>query len=80
MQLATRNVSVLGLSWGSTYPTQAPAGSPTPRELFELHRRGAVRPLVSRVVGLDGAAEALAALGDRRTVGKLVVEIDGSSA
>ena len=81
MQLAARNVSVLGLSWGSTYPTQAPAAvADAYRELFELHRRGAVRPLVSRVVGLDGAAEALAALGDRRTVGKLVVEIDGSSA
>jgi NADPH:quinone reductase len=81
MQLAARNVSVLGLSWGSTYPTRAPAAVVEAyRALFELHRSGTVRPVVSRVVGLDQTAEALAALGDRRTVGKLVVEIDGSSA
>jgi NADPH2:quinone reductase len=78
MDLAARNVSVLGLSWGSTYPMRAPAAvAAAYRELFELYRRGAVRPLVSRVVGLDETAAALAALGDRRTVGKLVVEVDG---
>jgi NADPH2:quinone reductase len=79
--VAARNVSVLGLSWGSTYPMRAPAAVANAyRELFELHRRGTVRPVVSRVVGLEETAEALAALGERRTVGKLVVEIDGDSA
>jgi NADPH2:quinone reductase len=81
MQLAARNVSVLGLSWGSTYPMKAPAAvADAYRELFDLLRSGTVRPLVTRVVGLDRTAEALAALGDRRTVGKLVVEIDGRPA
>jgi NADPH2:quinone reductase len=81
MRLAARNVSVLGLSWGSTYPTRAPAAvADAYSELFELHRRGTVRPVVSRVVGLAQTAEALAAVGDRRTVGKLVVEIDGRPA
>ena len=41
--------------------------------------RGAASRLTASSA-LDGAAEALAALGDRRTVGKLVVEIDGRSA
>ena len=81
MQLAARNVSVLGLSWGSTYPMRAPAAvADAYRELFELHRRGTVRPGRLARRRPRRTAEALAALGDRRTVGKLVVEIDGRSA
>lgn len=77
MHLAAHNVSIVGSSWGSAYPMRAPAAvADAYQELFELYDRRVVRPVVSRVVDLDGTAAALAALGDRRTIGKLVVEID----
>jgi NADPH2:quinone reductase len=74
LRLAARNVSVVGLSWGSTYPDRAPAAVAAAYDgLFERCRRGEVRPLISRTVPLDGAPAALASLADRGTVGKLVV-------
>ena len=82
MQLAARNVSVLGLSWGSTYPIASAGGGRrrlpgVVRAAPPGHGTAAGRHASS---GSTATAEALAALGDRRTVGKLVVEIDGSSA
>jgi NADPH2:quinone reductase len=42
--------------------------------LFELHARGAIKPPISARYPLVRAAEALAALKDRSSVGKLVLE------
>jgi NADPH2:quinone reductase len=43
-------------------------------ELIALLASGRIRPLVSAVFPLDGAAAALRAVFDRRAVGKVVVE------
>ena len=42
-------------------------------DLMRLFREGAIAPLVSRVVPLEDARDALVELADGRTVGKVVV-------
>ncbi|MPZ27640.1 MAG: zinc-binding dehydrogenase [Micromonosporaceae bacterium] len=78
LRLVAGNWSLVGLSWGSAYPGRRPeAVAAAYQELFALHRAGAVRPPVTRVVGLAEAPAALADLAARRTTGKLVVQIGG---
>ncbi|HLU44721.1 MAG TPA: zinc-binding dehydrogenase [Natronosporangium sp.] len=77
-RLMASNQSVIGVSWGSSYPWRRPAQvAATYQELFELYRQGLVRPPVSRVVPFQSAASALADLAARRSTGKLVVEMGG---
>jgi NADPH2:quinone reductase len=79
MALTAANISVVGLSWGSTYPVQRPdAVHAVYRELFGMLGTS-VRPVIDRVVGLDEAPGALADLEARRTVGKIVVRPQQSS-
>lgn len=76
MRLVAANATLVGLSWGSTYPWARPeAVADAYQQLFALHAAGAVRPPVSRVVPLESAAAALADLAARRTTGKLVVQM-----
>ena len=44
-------------------------------ELFEFYAAGKIKPRVSETFTLDTAAQAIAKLGDRSAVGKLVVEL-----
>lgn len=77
MSLAAANVSVIGLSWGSTYPWRRPDAV---RDVYERLFRmlgTEVRPVLDRVVGLEQAAVALTDLANRRTVGKVVVTPNG---
>lgn len=76
MRLLPANTSLIGLSWGSSYPWRAADRvAAAYGALFRLHERGAVRPLVSEVVTLAAAPAALEHLGRRETVGKLVVQL-----
>lgn len=43
-------------------------------ELFELLRTGVVRPHVSEVFGLDEVGAAMAAVADRKVIGKVVID------
>jgi NADPH2:quinone reductase len=71
--LLVKNYSVVGLHWG-LYRKHEPALFGTVHdELTRLVRAGDVDPLVSRVLPLDEAPQALKALADRSTVGKVVL-------
>jgi NADPH2:quinone reductase len=73
MALTGKNVSVVGLSWGSAYPWQRAAEvRDVYAELIAMlgHQ---VRPVIDRVTGLAGTPAALADLEAGRTVGKVVV-------
>lgn len=75
-RLMAANVTVVGLSWGSTYPFTRPAEvADVYRSLFELVKTGGVRPVIDRVIGLDETAAALDDLASRRTTGKIIVKI-----
>lgn len=77
MSLTAANVSVIGLSWGSTYPWQRPdAVRDVYGQLFRMLGTQ-VRPVLDRVVGLEQAALALTDLANRRTIGKVVVTPNG---
>lgn len=77
MSLTAANISVIGLSWGSTYPWERPDAV---RDVYERLFRmlgTEVRPVLDRVIGLEQAAVALTDLANRRTVGKVVVTPNG---
>ncbi len=68
-----KNISVVGLHW-SAYPDREPERIDECFEgLFEMAAHGGIDPLVSARYPLEQAGEALAALGSRRTVGKVVL-------
>lgn len=79
MGLVPSNTSIIGVSWGSVYPwRRADAVASAYQELFRLHARNAISPLISEVVPLSEVPTALRRLGDRATVGKLVA-VPGSN-
>jgi NADPH2:quinone reductase len=68
-----KNYSVVGLHWG-LYRTHDPAiFGRVHEELTRLWQAGSIDPLVSQVLPLEQAPQALAALGSRRTVGKVLL-------
>ncbi|MGW1428749.1 NADPH:quinone oxidoreductase family protein [Streptomyces sp. NPDC002431] len=68
-----KNYSILGLHWG-LYTTKDPAAVRACHgELTRLAAEGAVRPLVSERVGLDGAAAAVQRVADGASTGRMAV-------
>ena len=68
-----KNYSVLGLHWG-LYRTHEPALiAEVHEDLTRLYAEGSIKPLVSQILPLDQAPQALAALGRRETIGKVVL-------
>ncbi|MGY1690584.1 NADPH:quinone oxidoreductase family protein [Geodermatophilus sp. SYSU D01105] len=68
-----KNYSIVGLHWG-LYRTKEPSLiASTHDALTRLVEAGAIDPLVSEVLPLDQAPQALAKLADRSTVGKVVL-------
>ncbi|MZD10351.1 zinc-binding dehydrogenase [Streptomyces sp. SID5785] len=68
-----KNYSIMGLHWG-LYASKNPKLIPHCHErLTELAARGAVKPLVSERVALDGASAAVQRVADGVTTGRVVV-------
>jgi NADPH2:quinone reductase len=71
--LLVKNYSVVGLHWG-LYRKHDPAlFGAVHQELTKLVEAGSIDPLVSRALPLEEAPQALKALADRSTVGKVVL-------
>jgi len=71
--LLVKNISVVGLYWGS-YSAKKPSvlvGSL--QTLFGWYREGRIKPHISNRLTLDQAHEAIALLAERRSTGKVVV-------
>jgi NADPH2:quinone reductase len=68
-----KNIALVGLHWGAHVMHQPALIGDSFRALFELHRAGAIEPIVYRSYPLGELAAALAALGSRATYGKVVV-------
>jgi NADPH2:quinone reductase len=71
--LLVKNYSVVGLHWGLYRKHDPSLFGMVHEELVRLIEEGYVDPLVSRALPLDDARDALRALGDRGTVGKVVL-------
>jgi NADPH2:quinone reductase len=68
-----KNYSVVGLHWGLYRQHDPQLLGQTHAALLELWARRAIDPLVGTELPLEAAPEALTRLGDRRTVGKVVL-------
>jgi len=68
-----KNISLVGLHWGAHAMYEPARIGETFDALFALLAEGKIRPLVYRTYGLDELPDALAALGSRRSWGKVIV-------
>ena len=68
-----KNISLVGLHWGAHAMYEPARIGETFDALFGLLAAGKIRPLVYKTYGLDQLPEALAALGSRRSWGKVIV-------
>jgi NADPH2:quinone reductase len=73
-RLLLKNASAMGVYWGEEKRRDPALAASIFKELFELYRAGAFRPLVRDVFKFYDAPAALAALAMRRSVGKVVLE------
>jgi NADPH:quinone reductase len=68
-----KNISLVGLHWGAHAMYEPARIGETFDALFGLLAGGKIRPLVYKTYGLDELPDALAALGSRRSWGKVIV-------
>ena len=72
-RILLKNIAVIGLHWGA-YATHEPARVPEVfAALFRMYEAGAIRPVICERYPLERVADALRALGSRRTYGKVVI-------
>ena len=72
-RILLKNISVVGLHWGA-YAIHEPARIPEVfGALFRMYEQGTIRPVICQRYPLERTADALEALGSRRTYGKVVI-------
>ena len=69
-----KNYSVVGVHWGLIAQKVPGLAGQVHGELMRLFEEGKIDPLVSQVLPMEEAPQALTALGSRGTVGKIVVK------
>ncbi len=70
-----KSCDVCGVFWGAFAARDPKANAAHVAELFRLWDVGQINPKISATYPLDRAGEAIAALGNRQAIGKLVVEL-----
>jgi NADPH2:quinone reductase len=70
-----KGAAVLGVFWGAFAQRQPQDNAVNFAQLFAWYAEGKIQPLVSQVFALAQAAEAINTLGQRRAVGKVVVQV-----
>jgi NADPH:quinone reductase len=76
-RLLLRNTEVIGAGWGAFVLGKPQVNREIGEALDRLIADGAVRPIVGARFPLEGAAEALRALDERRATGKIVLDVSG---
>ena len=69
-----KNYSVVGVHWGLYNRMKPHVPHEIHDELVRLYEKGQIDPLISQVLPMEQAPQALTALGSRGTTGKIVVE------
>lgn len=72
-RILLKNIAVTGLHWGAHDKFEPEKIPLTFDALFELHERGLIAPVLYRNYALEELPEALAALGSRRSYGKVII-------
>jgi NADPH:quinone reductase len=70
-----KHIAIVGIHFGPMLEREPDIARAMYRELFTLYAQGLLRPPVFRTFPLDRVHEALAALGARQTVGKVVLTL-----
>ena len=70
-----KGAALVGVFWGAFATRQPQDNLANFQQLFAWHAEGKLKPLVSQVFPLDQAAAAINALGQRKAVGKVVVQV-----
>ncbi|MEK1905194.1 MAG: NADPH:quinone oxidoreductase family protein [Pseudomonas sp.] len=70
-----KGAALIGVFWGSFAQRQPQDNAANFQQLFAWHAEGKVKPLVSQTFPLSDAAGAINALGQRKAVGKVVVQV-----
>jgi len=70
-----KGAAVVGVFWGSFAQRQPQDNAANFQQLFGWFAEGKLRPLVSQVYPLSNAAQAINDLGQRKAVGKVVVQV-----
>ncbi len=70
-----KSCDVCGVFWGAFAARDPKSNHANITELFALYAEGKIKPRISKSYTLETAGQAIAALGDRKAVGKLVVTI-----
>jgi NADPH:quinone reductase len=71
-----KSCQVVGVFWGGFARRDPKANAANIAELMQLYAKGAIKPLVSERYPLARAGEAIARLGARKAMGKIVVTMD----
>jgi NADPH:quinone reductase-like Zn-dependent oxidoreductase len=71
-----KSCDVCGVFWGAFAARDPSANAAHVDQLFRWWAEGKIAPRISETYSLDRAGEAIAALRDRRAIGKLVVKLD----
>ena len=74
-----KSCQIVGVFWGASIERSLPAHEEQIAELFELYEQGLLHPLVSARYRFADAGQAIAHLGSRAAVGKVVVLMDEAS-
>jgi len=70
-----KGAAVVGVFWGAFAQRQPADNAANFQQLFAWYSEGKVKPLVSQTFPLEQAAEAINTLGQRKAVGKVVVQV-----
>ncbi|WP_010489354.1 NADPH:quinone oxidoreductase family protein [Pseudomonas sp. S9] len=70
-----KGAAVVGVFWGSFAQRQPQDNLANFQQLFAWHTEGKLKPLVSETFLLEKAADAINLLGQRKAVGKVVVQV-----
>ncbi len=73
--ILVKNIAVLGYYWGAWRQLDAPLFRASLEEALVWWEEGKLKPLVSRLLPLDKAAEAIGLLTSRQATGKVVLEM-----
>ena len=72
-RILLKNIAVTGINWGG-HTVKDPKRVPEVMDaLFELHAKGAIKPVVYKSYALGEVPLALSELGSRKTYGKLII-------
>ncbi len=72
-RILLKNISIVGLHWGEYYKHQPQLVHDTHERLLELHQEGKIKPILFGDWQMKDLPEALSAIAERRSWGKIVV-------